>query len=84
MHDDNGKMKLTIKEDKIIDILMHTATRDELQALGNRLDDKIDNAVNRLDAKIDQLDQRMDKNFKWTAGLIIIGILVPILMHFLK
>ena len=147
--DDNGKMKLTIKEDKIIDILMHTATREELQSLGNRLDskieqidakidkmasreelqtlgknlnDRIDHIANRLDEKIenvanhldkkienvanrldekigktatkdemqalghrvDQLDQRMDKNFKWVAGLIIVGILVPILMHFIK
>ena len=158
--DDNGKMKLTIKEDKIIDILMHTATREELQSLGNRLDskieqidakidkmasreelqtlgknlndridhianrldekienvanhldkkienvanrldEKIENVANRLDEKIgktatkdemqalghrvDQLDQRMDKNFKWVAGLIIVGILVPILMHFIK
>jgi predicted PurR-regulated permease PerM len=53
-----------------------------------RLDNKIDNVAEKLDNKIEtlrsDLTNKMDSNFKWTLGVIIVGILVPIALHFIK
>ena len=37
----------------LIEQTQHHATREELQALGNRLDAKIESKIDKLDAKID-------------------------------
>ena len=61
----------------------------------NKLDSKIDTVrsefksdFNKLDNKIDtvaeKLTNKIDSNFKWTLGVIIVGILVPIALHFIK
>ena len=68
---DENRIKFELKEDKIIDILMHSATREDI----NKLDAKIDaNAkaarddINKLDSKIDysfnKLDAKIDANIK--------------------
>ena len=49
-----------------------------------KLDTKIDSVAEKLDTKIDKLNSKIDANFKWLAGIMIAGILVPIAMHFLK
>jgi predicted nucleic acid-binding Zn-ribbon protein len=62
--------------------------RAELKSDINKLDSKIDNVAEKLDSKIEalksELNNKMDSNFKWTLGVIIVGILVPIALHFIK
>ena len=57
--------------------------RSEFKADFNKLDTKIDSVAEKLDTKIDKLNNKIDTNFKWIAGLIIAGILIPIATHFL-
>ena len=49
-------MKLEITQDKLVDILMHAATREDIA----KLDTKVDTQANRLDAKIESLDAKID------------------------
>lgn len=53
------KMRLEIKEDKIIDILMHAATRDDISKLDNRID-KLDSRIDRVESRIHSLDKKID------------------------
>jgi len=57
--------------------------RSEFQADFNKLETKIDSVAEKLDTKIDRLNTKIDSNFKWLAGIMIAGILVPIALHFL-
>ena len=49
-------MRLELKEDKIIDILMHAATRDDI----SRLDKKIEDYHSESNMKFDKLDKKID------------------------
>ena len=112
---DENKIKFELKEDKIIDILLHSATREDINKLEAKIDDKAsrddfnkleakidanakvsqDN-FNKLDAKIDdkasrddfnKLEARIDKldaKFDKLTWFIIVGILIPIVLHFIK
>ena len=87
---DENRIKFELKEDKIIDILLHSATREDI----NKLDAKIDSSVAKLDARIDKLETRIDKletridkldaKIDRLLWFIIAGILIPILMHIFK
>jgi predicted PurR-regulated permease PerM len=74
--------KLDTKIDSIakdLDNKIDTATKN--------LDNKIDTVAKELDTKIstisNNLTNRIDSNFKWTVGIILVGILVPIVLHFI-
>ena len=54
--DHASPMKLEITQDKLVDILMHAATREDIA----KLDTKVDTQANRLDAKIESLDAKID------------------------
>ena len=69
-------IKIELREDKIIEILLHAATREDLARLDAKLDSgmakldaKIDSGMAKLDAKIDsglakldaKIDSRIDK-----------------------
>ena len=62
--------------------------RSEITQIRSDLNTKIDTVAKGLDNKIDtvakDLSNRMDSNFKWTLGIILVGILVPIALHFIK
>ena len=62
--------------------------RSEFKSDFNKLDNKIDTVAEKLTNKIDtvaeKLTNKIDSNFKWTLGVIIVGILVPIALHFIK
>ncbi|MCD6048297.1 MAG: hypothetical protein K0S08_1944 [Gammaproteobacteria bacterium] len=76
-HSNNKKdFKWEITQDKLVDILMHAATRDDIA----KLDAKFEEKINKLDAKLDKLDAKYDK-LLW---FIIAGILIPIILHFIK
>jgi hypothetical protein len=54
--DNNNEFKLTITQDKLVDILLHAATREDIA----KLDAKIDSLETKIDAKIDSLEAKMD------------------------
>ncbi|MBX9865761.1 MAG: hypothetical protein K2Y14_02520 [Burkholderiales bacterium] len=79
-------MQLTITQDKLVDLLLHAATREDIARLDAKidskfteLDSKISNLDSKFEAKFDKLDAKIDK-LTW---LIIGSILVPILLHFI-
>lgn len=79
-------MQLTITQDKLVDLLLHAATREDIARLEAKidskfteLDSKISNLDSKFEAKFDKLDAKIDK-ITW---LIIGAILVPILLHFI-
>jgi hypothetical protein len=79
-------MQLTITQDKLVDLLLHAATREDIARLDAKidskfteLDSKISNLDSKFEAKFDKLDAKIDK-ITW---LIIGAILVPILLHFI-
>ena len=58
--------------------------RSEFKSDINKLDTKIDSVAEKLDTKIDKLNTKIDSNFKWLAGIMIAGILIPIALNFIK
>ncbi len=114
MNDGNdNNMKLEITQDKLVDLLMHSATRQdiaelrtEMQIDKNELKSEIEKVELGLNSKIDNLRTELksdiaevknelksemkivadkgDSNFKWTVGILIVAILVPIALHFIK
>ena len=88
----------TLTSGDLINIIQHSVTRDDMENLRkefkadfNKLDSKIDTVrsefksdINKLDTKIDKLNSKIDANFKWLAGIMIAGILIPIALNFIK
>lgn len=97
--------KIEITQDKLVDILLHAATREDLANLAKESKgnfeqqraeakaefekmrsetkaefDKLDFRIDKLDSRIDKLDAKIDK-LTW---FIIAGILIPIVLHFIK
>ena len=73
----------------LFDIAQHTATREELEKVANKLDAKID----KVDVKIDKVASELrsdmmatrdksDVQFKWLLSLILMSILLPIVQTF--
>ncbi|WP_395947653.1 hypothetical protein [Caedibacter taeniospiralis] len=78
-------MRVTITQDKLVDILMHAATREDISTLRNEVNLSIDSLkdIDRLDSRIDKLDNRIDSNFKWLMSTVVLAILVPIALKFI-
>ena len=81
----------TLTSGDLINIIQHSVTRDDMENFRkefksdiNKLDTKIDNVAEKLDTKIDKLNSKIDSNFKWLAGIMIAGILIPIALNFIK
>ena len=81
----------TLTSGDLINIIQHSVTRDDMENLRkefkadfNKLDTKIDSVAEKLDNKIDKLNTKIDSNFKWLAGIMIAGILIPIALNFIK
>ena len=100
---------ISITEDKVIDILLHAATREDIQNarievntniqnVKTELSDRIQSVKNELDISIqsvktelihitDKLEKRVDKlenkldRMMWG---IIVSILMPIALHYMK
>lgn len=97
MSNHDNEFKLTITQDKLVDILMHAATREDIAKLdtkvdttATRLDAKIDTLEAKLDAKIDTLEAKMDHRFdklesKYDRIIwgIVLAILVPVAVQLL-
>lgn len=81
----------TLTSGDLINIIQHSVTRDDMESLrkelkedNQKLDTKIDSVAEKLDTKIDKLNSKIDANFKWLAGIMIAGILIPIALNFIK
>lgn len=81
----------TLTSGDLINIIQHSVTRDDMESLrkelkedNQKLDTKIDSVAEKLDSKIDKLNSKIDANFKWLAGIMIAGILIPIALNFIK
>lgn len=64
----NNPVKLEITQDKLVDLLMHAATREDIATLRQevkediaKLDDKIEKLEAKMDAKFDKVDDKIDK-----------------------
>lgn len=114
-----SEFNIAISQDKIVDLLMHAATREDIAKLDAKIDSeigkldvkiekldakiekleakiefeatkfdaKINTKVGELDAKIDKLDIKLDKlanKYDKIVWFIIVTILVPIILHFMK
>ena len=67
--------KLEVKLDEKIDRL-------DVKLSGRM--DNLDGRIDKLDGRIDKLESKMDSNFKWVMGVLVITILVPIALQFIK
>lgn len=73
-------LQIVITQDKLVDILLHAATREDIA----KLDAKIDNVKSDLEAKMDKLDAKIDRIMWGIVVAIIIPIATQYLSHFLK
>jgi len=69
MSDKVKDMKVEITQDKLVDLLLHAATREDISSLRQE-----------VSGRIDRLESKVDSNFKSIAILVIASILVPILI----
>lgn len=64
---DRERIKLELKEDQILEILLHAATREDIAKLDNKIEMKVDNLATAMkdgfakaDARMDKLDAKID------------------------
>ena len=78
--------KLEVKLDEKIDRL-EVKLDEKIDRLDVKLSGRMDNLdgrIDKLDGRIDKLESKMDSNFKWVMGVLVITILVPIALQFIK
>jgi hypothetical protein len=79
LDDKNNEIKLTITQDKLLDILMHGATREDIA----KLDSKMEASIAKLDKKIDNRCDKLDSKYDRIIFGIILAILIPIAIQML-
>ncbi len=60
----DNEFRLTITQDKLVDILMHAATREDIAKLDTKFNekfDKIDEKFNKIDERFNKIDEKFDK-----------------------
>ena len=87
----SSEKKLELTTSDILNVLQHGATREDINDVRQEIiqvRSEVTQVRSDLNTKIDtvakDLSNRMDSNFKWTLGIILVGILVPIALHFIK
>jgi len=89
---------VTLTSQEYMNLMAHKITHDvvkevddkidklevKLDAKIDALDVKLSGRIEKLDGRIDKLESKMDNNFKWVMGVLIITILVPIALQFIK
>ena len=76
-------IKIELREDKILEILLHAATREDLAKIDAKIDaksDRLDSRIDRVESRLDRLDAKIDR----VTWIVIVSVLVPILLHFIK
>jgi hypothetical protein len=61
--ENNTPVKLEITQDKLVDLLMHAATREDIAALRQETNakfEKVDQKFEKIDQQFEKLDQKID------------------------
>jgi hypothetical protein len=96
--DKDQNIKIEITQAKLLDVLMHSATREDIAELRSELkSDKVEVKSEILEVKnelkgeisgvrseLRSLGEKVDSNFRWIMGVLVVTILVPIALHFIK
>lgn len=54
--------QVVITQDKLVDLLMHSATREDIAKLDSKIDSSIDKLDSKIDISIDKLDSKIDSS----------------------
>ena len=73
----------TLTSGDLINIIQHSVTRDDMESLRKEIKEDNQKLDTKIDSVAEKLNTKIDSNFKWLAGLLIAGILIPIATHFL-
>lgn len=60
----DDKVKIEITQDKLIDILMHSATREDIAKLDNKIEAKFDAVIAEFKRSNEALETRIDNKFE--------------------
>ena len=78
---------IKVSQKEYFNFMAHKITHDVVEQVDKKLD-VMNQRIEKLDSKIDNvktdLTNKIDSNFKWLAGIMVAGILVPIALHFIK
>ena len=84
-------IKLELNEDKIIDILMHVATREDIATARNELKaevvgirSEIVGVKTKVDVRTDKLNDKIDKVIWFIVISIFVPIFIQVAPHLLK
>lgn len=71
--------------DPRVDVLQNDVKHifESIERIDGRFE-KVDQRFDKIDDKFEKLDTKMDSHFKWLLGILVIGIMVPILLASLK
>lgn len=98
-NDDKKDVEIKITQDKLVDLLLHAATREDIAKLDNKIDAleaKINSSMvaleSRLTANANNSEARVNSQFKWIlgttlgVGVSLIGVMIGLasfLTHYL-
>ena len=77
-------ISIEITQEKLLDILMHSATREDIYELRKDVRKDIAEFKIEVHGEVTGLRGEVRDNFKWTIGILMVTILVPIALHFVK
>jgi chaperonin cofactor prefoldin len=85
MNNTNNELNIVLTQDKLLEILLHAATREDIAKLDTKLEgriDRLDTRMDRLDTRIDRLDTKIDKVMYGIVLAILMPITIQVLPHF--
>ena len=71
MENNNSPIKLEITQDKLVDLLLHAATREDIQAFARASKEdyaKLENQIGKLERSMEAMEARMDRQFHKIDG----------------
>ncbi len=80
MSNEKKDMSVEITQDKILDVLMHAATREDISEIRSEMKD----LRKELKEDITSLRTECQNNFRLLMGTVLVGILVPIAIQLLR
>jgi uncharacterized protein YaaR (DUF327 family) len=89
---------VTLTSQEYMNLMAHKITHDVVKEVDDKIDKlevkleskidaldvKLSGRIDKLDGRIDKLESKLDSNFKWVMGVLVITILVPIALQFVK
>ncbi len=87
MSNEKKDMSVEITQDKILDVLMHAATREDISEIRSEMKDlrtELKEDIASLRVEMSQLRNEGQSNFRLLMGTVLVGILVPIAIQLLR